>query len=103
MEMILGNRPGATSRATVTLFRKATGPVARGVAPIDSGARRPKDMGVETVRDVGSPTVFNTGSNSNSPMITACNPNEVIVVQLRRVRWAHEVSSKLSANIVSSA
>ncbi|HEX6820806.1 MAG TPA: hypothetical protein VF123_02025 [Candidatus Sulfotelmatobacter sp.] len=33
----------------------------------------------------------------------ACNANEVRVVQLLRVRWAHDVSSMLSANMASSS
>src|SRR5438477_2265727 len=58
--------------------------------------------GVETVRANGRPTVFSNGTISSSPITTACNPNEVNVVQLLRVRWAHDVSSMLSANMVSS-
>jgi hypothetical protein len=57
-------------------------------------------MGVETVlRTDGKPTVFSSGKSNNSPIITACNPNEVNVVQLRRARCDHDVSSMLSANI----
>src|SRR5215467_7973460 len=36
-------------------------------------------------------------------MITACSPNEVSVVQLRRPRSAQEISSMLSANMASSS
>src|ERR1700690_1619157 len=50
----------------------------------------------------GSPTVVSSGISSSNPTTTACTPNEVKVVQLRRVRWAHEVSSKLSAKIFSA-
>jgi hypothetical protein len=55
------------------------------------------------VRDFGNPTVVSTGIINSSPTITACNPNDVSVVQLRRLRWAHEVSSRLSANMMSSS
>jgi hypothetical protein len=66
------------------------------------GSRRPAVIGVETVRADGNPTVFHSGSKSNNPITTTCNPNEVSVIPLRRARWAHEVSSRLSANMVSS-
>ncbi|HTW31616.1 MAG TPA: hypothetical protein VMD76_08065, partial [Candidatus Sulfotelmatobacter sp.] len=59
-------------------------------------------IGVETVRANGKPTVVNSGTTSNTPTATACNPKEVSVSQLRRERFAHEFSSKLSANIASS-
>jgi hypothetical protein len=60
-------------------------------------------MGVDTVRPSGSPTVVSSGISSSSPMITACSPNDVSVIQLRRPRSAQEISSKLSANMASSS
>src|SRR5215470_535115 len=60
-------------------------------------------MGVETVRARGTPTVVNNGMVSNTPIASACSPNDVAVIQPRRERWAHEISNKLSANMASSA
>src|SRR5271169_2160413 len=68
-----------------------------------SSASRPRLTGVETTLAFGRPTVFHSGSSSKLPITSACNPNEVTVVQLRRVFWAQEVSSMLSANIMSSS
>jgi hypothetical protein len=76
-------------------------PVVRGEGA-GSAETRPKLIGVETVRADGRPTVFSTGSNSSRQITTACTPNEVKVVQLRRARWAQEVSSMLSVKMVSS-
>ena len=59
-------------------------------------------MGVDNVRDVGTPTDFHSGNSNSRPITNACSPNEDSVIQLRRVRWAHEVSSMLSANMVCS-
>src|SRR5579864_3386788 len=68
------------------------------------GSLLPKVIGVETVvRPEGSPTVVNSGISNSSPTITACSPNDVSVIQLRRPRSAQEVSSKLSANMMSSS
>jgi hypothetical protein len=67
-----------------------------------SDETRPRLIGVETVRAAGRPTVFSTGSRSSRLMTSACSPKEVNVVQLRRARWDQEVSSMLSAKIVSS-
>jgi hypothetical protein len=67
------------------------------------GSTLPKLIGVETVRARGSPTVVNNGIVRSIPIATACTPNEVRVVQLLCPRCVHEVSSKLSANIVSSS
>jgi hypothetical protein len=50
----------------------------------------------------GSATGRSNGINSKIPVITACNPKELTVVQLRRERCAHELSKRLSANMVSS-
>jgi hypothetical protein len=85
----------------VELLRMPTAGV-RGADSIGSELRRPRVIGVDTVRAGGKPTVSNAGNKSKSPMATASIPNEVKVVQLRRVRWAHEVSNKLSSNIASS-
>ncbi len=74
----------------------------RGVGASGSGALCPRLMGVETVRTEGRPTVFHSGKRRSTPITSASSPNELRVVQLRRVRWANEVSSRLSANIVSS-
>src|SRR4029077_8561399 len=75
-------------------------PGVRGAGP---GSLLPKLMGVDTVRPDGNPTVVNSGISSSNPMITACSPNDVSVMQLRRPRSAQEVSNKLSANMVSSS
>jgi hypothetical protein len=98
--MVVGIRPGATN-LTLSGFVGMT--LARPVRGAGAGriATSPRLIGVETVRAAGSPTVFSTGKRSSSPIITACSPNEVIVVQLRRVRCAQEVSSMLSANMLS--
>ena len=74
-------------------------PCTRGAGP---GLERPMTTGVDTVLAIGMPTPPSNEIRSNDPMATACSPNEVKVVQLRREYWAQEVSSKLSANIVSS-
>src|ERR1035438_1593642 len=68
-----------------------------------TGGGAPHDSGVGRTRPDGSPAVLSSGNRSSRAMISACSPNEVNVVQLRRVRCAHEVSSMLSANIVSSS
>ena len=102
MAMSVGTCPGATSLGLARLLWAAEGEAARGVAASGCTARRPRLIGVETTRADGRPTVFNTGNKSSRPMITACSPNDVSVVQLRRMRWTQEVSSMLSANILSS-
>jgi len=51
----------------------------------------------------GNATGRSNGINNKIPVITACNPKELSVVQLRRERCAHELSKRLSANMVSSA
>src|SRR5258705_65291 len=75
-------------------------PGVRGAGP---GSLLPKLIGVDTVRADGSPTVVNIGISSSNPMITACSPNDVSVIQLRRPLSAQQVSNKLSANMVSSS
>jgi hypothetical protein len=50
----------------------------------------------------GNATGRSNGINNKIPVITACNPKELSVVQLRRERCAHELSKRLSANMVSS-
>jgi hypothetical protein len=68
------------------------------------GSLLPNVIGVETVvRPEGNPTVVSSGISNSSPTIIACSPNDVSVIQLRRPRSAQEVSSKLSANMVSSS
>src|SRR3954469_4110542 len=67
------------------------------------GSLLPTLIGVDTVRVDGSPTVVNSGTSRSSPTISISSPNEVSVVQRRRSRSAHEVSSKLSANMASSS
>ena len=62
----------------------------------------PRHMGVDNVREVGTPTVFHSGNSNSRPITNACSPNEDSVIQLRRLRSAHEVSSMLSANMVCS-
>src|SRR5580658_2872659 len=89
MDMIAGTRPGATNIGLTELFSTATAPV-RGAGASGSGARRPRLIGVDTVRAAGTPTVFSTGSRSSRLTTTACTPNEVKVVQLRRPRCAQE-------------
>src|SRR5215469_11047210 len=71
-----------------------------GVGP---GSMGPKLTGVETLRADGNPTVVSKGISSSSPMITACSPKALRVVQLRRSRSAQELSSKLAANMASSS
>jgi hypothetical protein len=100
--MMRGMRVGCINLAGRVLDRGAGAPPPRGAGAV-STATRPKLMGVETVRAAGSPMVFHSGNNSKQPTINACRPNDVNVVQLRRARWAQDVSSMLSANIVSSS
>ncbi len=102
IRMTVGICPGCTNRTGRTLDCGAEGPPPRGAGAV-STATRPKLIGVETVRAAGSPMVFHSGNNSRQPIIAACSPNDVKVVQLRRARWAQDVSSMLSANIVSSS
>src|SRR5579862_5834600 len=66
------------------------------------GSLRPMITGVETVLAIGIPTPPSNETSSSDPISTACSPNEVSVVQLRREYWPQEGSSKLSANMVSS-
>jgi hypothetical protein len=75
-------------------------PGVRGAGP---GSLLPKLIGVDTVCPDGNPTVVNIGISSSNPMITACSPKDVSVIQLRRPRSAQEVSNKLSANMVPSS
>jgi hypothetical protein len=103
MGTVLGTRPGATSLA-LKLLRAATEEgMLRGVDANGSADRRPRVIGVERMGVDGRPTVRCTGKRSSRPIINACSPNEIDVVQLRRAVWAHEVSSMLSPNIVSSS
>jgi hypothetical protein len=102
IRMTGGMREGCINLTGGVLDRGACAPPLRGAGAV-STAIRPKLMGVETVRAAGRPMVFHSGNNSRPPMITACSPNDVNVVQLRRARWAQDVSSILSANIVSSS
>jgi hypothetical protein len=67
-----------------------------------AGGGAPHDTGVGRTRLEGSLTVFSSGNSKIRPMTSDCSPNEVSVVQFRRVLRADELSSKLSANIVSS-
>src|SRR5215469_16207912 len=67
------------------------------------GSWRARIRGVETVRARGTPTVVNSGMVSKTPITIASSPNDVAVDQLRWERCAHEVSSKLSANMASSS
>src|SRR5579863_2711230 len=94
---VRGSTIGCAEAIGVTAFLPEAGRAA------GSGLEGPALMGVEMVLlSEGSPTVCHKGNSSSNPMTTACSPNEVNVVQLRRVRWAHEVSSMLSANMMSS-
>jgi hypothetical protein len=100
---VLGTRPGATNLA-LKLLRAATEEVMlRGVDAKGSADRGPRVIGIETMGVDGKPTVLSTGKSSSRPIIKACSPNEIDVVQLRRAVWAQEVSSMLSPNIVSSS
>src|SRR5436305_7350935 len=67
------------------------------------GGGAPQEMGGCRTRLSGSPTVVMSEIVSKPPSTAACNANEVRVVQLLCVRWAHEVSIMLSANMVSSS
>src|SRR6266404_378469 len=60
------------------------------------------EIGVAKGLMKGNATGRINGSKSNNPTTNTCSPNEVSVIQLRRERWAYEVSSMLSANMVSS-
>jgi hypothetical protein len=100
--MTVGMCPGCMNLAGRILDRGAVAPPLRGAGAV-STTTRPRLIGVDTVRAAGNPMVFHNGNNSNNPMIRTCSPNEVNVVQLRRVRWAQGVSNILSANIVSSS
>ncbi len=97
----VGTRDGCINRPGATVVCVAETPPAR-IVGAGSAVTLPRLMGVDTVRAAGNPTVFHSGNSSNNPRITACSPNEVNVVKLRRVRWPHEVSSMLSANIPCS-
>lgn len=61
-----------------------------------------KDTGGESGRNWGSPDLGISGSSNRNAAAVACTPNEVSVIPPRRQRWAQEVSSILSANMVSS-
>src|SRR5436309_14008283 len=61
------------------------------------------EMGGCRTRLSGSPTVVMSEIVSKPPSTAACNAKEVRVVQLLCVRWAHDVSKMLSANMVSSS
>jgi hypothetical protein len=102
IRMTGGMREGCINLTGGVLDRGTGAPPLRRAGAV-STATRPRLMGVETVRAAGSPIVFHSGNNSKQPMINACSPNDVSVVQLRRARWAQDVSSMLSANIVSSS
>src|SRR5579864_1417673 len=67
-----------------------------------SAGGAPQETGVGRTRTDGRPTVFHSGTRSRTPITSVCRPNEVKVVQLRRVRCPQEFSSMLPANIVSS-
>jgi hypothetical protein len=67
------------------------------------GGGAPHEMGGCRTRLSGSPTVVMSEIVSKPPSTAACNANEVRVVQLLCVRWAHDVSNMLSANMVSSS
>src|SRR5438270_13343924 len=67
------------------------------------GGGAPQEMGGCRTRLSGSPTVVMSEIVSKPPRTAACNANEVRVVQLLCVRWAHDVSKMLSANMVSSS
>ena len=99
--MTVGMCPGCKNLAGSMFVCGAEGPALRTTGAV-STTTRPRLMGVETVRAAGSPMVFHSGNNSKQPIISACSPNDVSVVQLRRVRWAQEVSTILSANMLSS-
>lgn len=60
------------------------------------------DTGGESGRNWGSAVVAISGSSNRNAAASACSPNEVSVIQARREPWAQEVSSVLSANMVSS-
>src|ERR1700680_918242 len=94
-------RDGCITLTCVMLVCVAEAAAVRGLGA-GSATTRPPLMGVDTVRADGSPTVFHSGNRSSSPIITASNANEVNVVQLHRVRCAHEISSMQSANMVCS-
>src|SRR5437764_10955242 len=67
------------------------------------GGGAPHEMGGCRTRVSGSPTVVMSEIVSKPPSTAACNAKEVRVVQLLCVRWAHDVSKMLSANMVSSS
>src|SRR6476646_7179098 len=66
------------------------------------GGGAPQERGGCRTRLCGSPTVFISENVNKAPSTAACNANEVRVVQLLCARWAHDVSSMLSANRASS-
>ena len=68
-----------------------------------AGGGTPQEMGGCRTRLSGSPTVVMSEIVSKPPSTAACNAKEVRVVQLLCVRWAHDVSKMLSANMVSSS
>src|SRR5450432_1662 len=71
------------------------------VGAVLTGAFGTRLTGVDSVWADGNPTVFHSGITSSTPIASASSPNEVRVVQLRRERWAHDDSSRLSPNILS--
>jgi hypothetical protein len=98
--MVVGIRPGATNLTLSEFVCMTLADPVRGAGAGRTAMSLPL-IGVDIVRAAGSPTVLSRGKRSSIPIITACSPNEVIVVQLRRVRCAQEVSSMLSANMLS--
>jgi hypothetical protein len=57
--------------------------------------------GVESWRNKGRPMGRSSDKTSNPPTATACNPNEVKVVNPRRERSSHD-ELRVSSNMVSS-
>jgi hypothetical protein len=72
-------------------------------ARIGEGSARgwPKLIGVESWWNEGKPVGRSSGKSSNTAIISACNPNDVKVVQPRHMRSVHDEASA-SANIALS-
>jgi hypothetical protein len=73
-----------------------------GLGAAGSAMGVPKRIGVERGRSEGKPIGRSSGKTSNTAATSACKPNEVRVVQLRRERSVHQ-ELRASANMGSSS
>ena len=100
--MTLGIDGGSIRILSAKLLRLNLG-TCSGATGRRGGGGAAQEIGGCRTRPSGRPTVLSEGIVSNIPITRTCSPNEVNVVQLLCVRWAHDVCSMLSANMVSSS